>query len=128
MSEQVPIGELVMKTIAMPANTNRYGDMFGGWLVSEMDLGGSVLAHKCSQTRMTTVAIDRMVFIRPVFVGDVVSCYAEIAKRGNTSVNIHVEVWVERMQNSTPQKVTEGIFTYVSIDDKGKPTPIKWAI
>src|SRR5689334_5664496 len=92
-----PDGDLVVKTIAMPADTNRYGDMFGGWVVSQMDLGGAVLAHQCSHTRMTTVAIDRMVFIKPVYVGDVVSCYAKIVKRGNTSVGISVEVWVERL-------------------------------
>ena len=92
-------GELVIKTIAMPADTNRYGDMFGGWLVSQMDLGGAVLAHKCTHSRMTTVAIEKMVFIQPVFVGDIVSCFAKIAKRGRTSVGILVEVWVERLED-----------------------------
>ncbi|MBS0286916.1 MAG: acyl-CoA thioester hydrolase YciA [Proteobacteria bacterium] len=121
-----PQGELVVKTIAMPADTNRYGDMFGGWLVSQMDLGGAVLAHKCGHTRMTTVAIDRMTFIRPVYVGDVVSCYAHVVKRGNTSVGIGVEVWVERLADDTLVKVTEGLFTYVAIDKNGRPTPIKW--
>lgn len=121
-----PEGELVIKTIAMPADANRYGDIFGGWLVSQMDLGGAVLAHACSQNRMTTVAIDKMVFIRPVYVGDVVSCFAKVEKRGNTSVAIAVEVWVERMKDDKQQKVTAGIFTYVSIDEKGKPTPIVW--
>lgn len=123
-----PLGELVIKTIAMPADTNRYGDMFGGWLVSQMDLGGAVLAHKCSRTHMTTVAIDRMVFIRPVLVGDVVSCYAEVVKRGRTSVGIAVEVWVERMLDQSFQKVTQGIFTYVSINENREPVPIKWEI
>ncbi len=122
----VPKGELVIKTIAMPADTNRYGDMFGGWLVSQMDLGGAVLAHKCGHRRMTTVAIDRMVFIKPVFVGDVVSCFASIAKRGNTSVGINVEVWIERIADEAIVKVTEGLFTYVAIDKNGRPTPIKW--
>ena len=123
-----PAGELVVKTIAMPANTNRYGDMFGGWLVSQMDLGGAVMAHQCSRTRMTTVAIDRMVFIRPVYVGDIVCCYAEVAKRGNTSVTISVEVWVERLEDHSCHKVTEGLFTFVAIDKNGRPEPIKWAI
>lgn len=121
-----PQGELVVKTIAMPADTNRYGDMFGGWLVSQMDLGGAVLAHKCGHMRMTTVAIDRMTFIRPVYVGDVVSCFAQIAKRGNTSVGINVEVWVERLSDEAIVKVTEGLFTYVAIDKQGRPTPIQW--
>ncbi len=128
MSEQqsAPKGELVIKTIAMPADTNRYGDMFGGWLVSQMDLGGAVLAHKFGHMRMTTVAIDKMVFIRPVFVGDVVSCFAHIVKRGNTSVGINIEVWVERLADEAIVKVTEGLFTYVAIDKNGRPTPIKW--
>ncbi len=126
--EPSPQGELVVKTIAMPADTNRYGDMFGGWLVSQMDLGGAILAHKCSHVRMTTVAIDRMIFIRPVYVGDVVSCFAHIAKRGNTSVGIGVEVWVERLADDSVLKVTEGIFTYVAIDQNSKPTPIQWKI
>ena len=121
-----PEGELVMKTIAMPADTNRYGDMFGGWLASQMDLGGAVLAFKCSHSRMTTVAIDKMVFIRPVYVGDIVSCYAKVAKRGNTSVGISIEAWVERSDNHGELKVTEGLFTYVSIDKHGKPTKIIW--
>lgn len=121
-----PTGELVIKNIAMPKNTNRYRDIFGGWLVSQMDLGGAVLAHKCSRNRMTTVAIDRMVFLEPVYVGDVVCCYASIAKRGNTSVTIEVEVWVERLLDNTKHKVTEGLFTFVAIDDEGKPTPIVW--
>lgn len=123
-----PRGEVVVKTIAMPADTNRYGDMFGGWLVSQMDLGGAVLAHKCSHTRMTTVAIDRMVFIRPVYVGDVVCCYAEIAKRGKTSVGINVEVWVERFMQENVEKVTEGLFTYVALDEASRPTPIQWQV
>lgn len=126
-ASDAPQGELVVKTIAMPANTNRYGDMFGGWLVSQMDLGGAVMAHKCSRNRMTTVAIDSMVFIRPVYVGDLVCCYAQIAKRGNTSVTIDIEVWVERFEDHTRHKVTEGLFTFVSIDDNGRPTPIVWA-
>lgn len=121
-----PKGELVIRTLAMPADTNRYGDIFGGWVVSQMDLGGAILAHQCSQHRMTTVAIDGMVFIRPVMVGDVVSCYASIFKKGNTSVGINVEIWVDRFREPTRQKVTEGLFTYVCIDDHGKPQPIKW--
>ncbi|MBS0288697.1 MAG: acyl-CoA thioester hydrolase YciA [Proteobacteria bacterium] len=127
-NETSPNGELVIKTIAMPADTNRYGDMFGGWLVSQMDLGGAVLAHKCGHGRMTTVAIDRMTFILPVYVGDVVSCYATIVKRGRTSVGIGVEVWVERLADQSLLKVTEGLFTYVAIDQHGRPTAIQWSL
>lgn len=125
-SNQTPSGELVIRTIAMPKNTNRYGDIFGGWLVSQMDLGGAVLAHKCSRNRMTTVAIDKMVFLKPVYVGDVLCCYANIARKGRTSVTIEVEVFVERIFDNTTHKVTEGMFTFVAIDDHGKPTPIEW--
>jgi len=125
-NSQQPSGELVMRTIAMPANTNRYGDMFGGWVVSQMDLGGAVLAHKCSHARVTTVAIDSMHFIEPVFVGDLVSCYAKIAKKGNTSVTIHVEVWVQRHADDSMHQVTKGLFTFVAINDAGRPTPIVW--
>lgn len=124
-----PNGEMVIKTIAMPADTNRYGDMFGGWLVSQMDLGGAILAHKCSGARMTTVAIDDMVFILPVYVGDMVACYASVTKRGRTSVGITVEVWVERMDDyRIIQKMAEGLFTYVCIDDNRRPRPIEWKI
>ena len=125
-SAKTPKGELVIRTIAMPKNTNRYGDIFGGWLVSQMDLGGAILAHQCSRNRMTTVAIDKMVFLKPVFVGDVLCCYASVARRGNTSVTIDVEVYVERILDNTTHKVTEGMFTFVAIDDTGKPTPIHW--
>jgi len=126
MTSLKPQGELVIKTLAMPRDTNRYGDMFGGWLASQMDLGGAILAHKCAGTRMTTIAIDKMVFIRPVYVGDLVCCYADIVKRGRTSVGINVQAWVERMTQQDPQKVTEGVFTYVAIDDERRPTAIQW--
>lgn len=125
-NQAAPNGELVIRTIAMPNDTNRYGDIFGGWLLSQMDLGGAILAHKCSRNRMTTVAIERMAFLQPVYVGDVVCCYASIAKKGRTSVTIDVEVWVERLVDNTRHKVTEGLFTFVSIDDEGRPAPIKW--
>lgn len=121
-----PVGELVIKTIAMPADTNRYGDIFGGWLVSQMDLGGAILAHQCSLSRMATVAIDRMVFIKPVYVGDIVSCFASVAKRGHTSIRILVEVWTERLEDHSLHKVAEGIFIYVHIDTNRKPAPIEW--
>lgn len=123
-----PIGELVVKTIAMPADTNRYGDMFGGWLVSQMDLGGAILANQCSHSRMTTVAIDKMVFIRPVYVGDIVSCFASVVKRGRTSVGVGIEVWVERLDDHTHHKAAEGVFTYVSIGQDRKPVAIEWKI
>ena len=121
-----PKGELVSRTIAMPRDTNRYGDIFGGWLLSQMDLGGAVLAHKRAHNRMTTVAVDAMKFIKPVYVGDLLSCYAEVERKGNTSITISVEAWVQRHKDDSTHHVTKGLFTYVAIDDNGRPTPIAW--
>lgn len=122
-----PEGELVIQTIAMPANTNPYGDIFGGWLVSIMDLGASVLAHKWAHNRMATVAIDGMTFIKPVMVGDTVACYAKVTHRGRTSIGIQLEVWVERRSDQSQHQVTRGLFTFVAIDEKGASTPINWS-
>jgi len=119
-------GELVIRTIAMPSDTNTYGDMFGGWVVSQMDLGGAVLAHYYARQHMTTVAIDGMVFIKPIFVGDLVSCYAALAKKGKTSVGINLEVWVQRQNDGSIHQVTKGIFTYVAINKEGRPVTIEW--
>jgi acyl-CoA thioesterase YciA len=125
-SQSNPEGDLVTRSIAMPSDTNVYGDIFGGWLLSQMDLGGSVLAHQCSRNRMTTIAVDGMVFIKPVFIGDLVSCYAKVHRKGNTSVTIAVDTWVTRRIDESRHHVTKGLFTYVAINDQGRPTPIKW--
>lgn len=109
----------------MPADTNANGDIFGGWLVSQMDLGGAVLARATANSRVTTVAIDSMSFIRPVNVGDVVTCYARILSIGRTSMKIDVEVWVQRSAHETLLQVTEGKFTFVAIDASGRPHPVK---
>jgi acyl-CoA thioesterase YciA len=101
--------------------TNPNGDIFGGWLLSQMDLGASILAKKYSQSRTATVALDKMVFRRPVWVGDVVSCYASLEKIGNTSLTIKTEAWVKRLQSGQEEKVTEGLFTFVAIDKHGRP-------
>lgn len=110
-----------MQTIAMPADTNASGDIFGGWLVSQMDLGGAVLAKQIARVRVVTVAIDSMVFHKPVRVGDVVSCYATEVKRGSTSLKIKVEVWVIPDGHGPLTQVTEGMFTYVALDRTGRP-------
>lgn len=120
-----PSGEVVIRTIAMPADANANGDIFGGWLVSQMDLGGAVLARATSHSRVTTVAIDSMAFLRPVNVGDIVTCYARLLHVGRTSMKIDIEVWVQRWSDSTFLRVTEGKFTYVAIDANGRPTPVK---
>lgn len=119
-----PIGELVIRTIAMPANTNANGDMFGGWLVSQMDLGGAILARNVARSRITTVAIDAMSFHFPVNVGDIVSCHASLAKTGRTSMRIEVEAWAQRHKGGEHVRVTTGTITYVAIDDHGRPQPV----
>ena len=120
-----PHGDVVIRTIAMPADANANGDIFGGWLMSQMDLGGAILARGTAHSRVTTVAIDSMSFLRPVNVGDVVTCYASLISIGRTSMKIDVEAWVQRYADSALLRVTEGTFTYVAIDDAGKPQPVK---
>jgi acyl-CoA thioesterase YciA len=120
-----PTGELVIRTIAMPANTNANGDIFGGWLVSQMDLGGAIVAAHLSRSRVATVAIDAMAFLQPVYVGDVVNCHAALQKTGRTSMRIAVEAWVQRAHGGELVHVTEGDFTYVAIDENGRPRPVQ---
>jgi acyl-CoA thioesterase YciA len=119
-----PHGELVIRTIAMPGNTNANGDIFGGWLISQMDLGGAISARNVSHSRVTTVAVDGMSFLAPVYVGDIVNCHATLEKVGRTSMKIRVDVWVQRAKEGTLVHVTEGLFTYVAIDDAGRPQPV----
>ena len=120
-----PHGELSIRTIAMPADTNHNGDIFGGWLLCQMDLAGYRVACKRSLSRVTTVAIDGLSFQHPVAVGDAVCCYCDITKIGRTSIQIHIESWALSLQHGDKKhKVTEGIFTYVAIDDNGKPHPV----
>ncbi len=119
-----PHGELVIRTIAMPADTNANGDIFGGWLMSQMDLGAAIVAKNISHSRVTTVAVDGMVFHNPVYVGDIVNCHARLLKVGRTSMRIDIEAWVQRGKDGELLKVTEGIFTYVAINDQGRPHPV----
>ncbi|MGI9279151.1 MAG: acyl-CoA thioester hydrolase YciA [Endozoicomonas sp.] len=120
-----PRGELVLRTLAMPADTNPNGDIFGGWLLSQMDIAGGIAAKQRSHSRISTVAIESMSFHHPVNVGDVVCCYAEIMHVGTTSMRIKLEVWITIMPfNQQRIKVTEGIFTYVAIDEQGRPQPV----
>lgn len=120
-------GNLKIQSIAMPADTNANGDIFGGWLVSQMDLAGGVLAKQTSHGRITTVAIDRMVFHKPVHIGDLICCYAELLNVGRTSMCIHIEAWAIHHASGDERLVTEGTFTYVAIDDHGKPRPVESA-
>lgn len=105
----------------MPADTNPNGDIFGGWLLSQMDIAGGAHAYEVTKSRAVTVAIDAMTFHRPVKVGDEVSCYCETVHRGKTSIGVYIETWVRRRDGSSSKKVTEGKFTYVAIDKSGKP-------
>jgi acyl-CoA thioesterase YciA len=120
-----PKGELVIQTIAMPKDTNPNGDIFGGWLMSQMDLGSGILASKTAKTRVVTVAVEGMSFLHPVRVGDTVACYAWVEKIGRTSMSIPVEVWVQRYMQTDQTRVTRGVFTYVAVDNEGKPVPVK---
>lgn len=119
-----PRGDLTLQTLAMPKDTNANGDIFGGWLLSQMDLGGSIFAHRIAKGRSATVAISEMTFIRSVPVGAIVSCYCDLIKIGRTSMTINVEVWINIESTNKPVKVTEGEFVFVAIDDEGKTRPI----
>ena len=123
--ETEPGGELCIRTLAMPADTNANGDIFGGWLLSQMDLGGGVFASKVAQSRTVTVAIEAMNFRKAVYVGDLVSVYANLVRVGRTSVTLHIEAWVLRRKEVLSILVTDGNFTYVSIDDQGRPQAIR---
>ncbi|HMH72447.1 MAG TPA: acyl-CoA thioesterase, partial [Bradyrhizobium sp.] len=111
--ETEPRGDLSIRTLAMPADTNQNGDIFGGWLLSQMDIGGGIFASKVAKSRTVTVAIEAMNFRKPVFVGDVVSVHANPVRIGKTSVTVHIEAWVLRRNEMHSILVTDGNFTYV---------------
>jgi acyl-CoA thioesterase YciA len=119
-----PTGELVTRTVAMPKDTNPNGDIFGGWLMTQMDLGSGILASKRAKTRVVTVAVDSMSFLQPVRVGDTVACYAWVESVGRTSMKIPVEVWVQRYMRTDQTRVTRAVFTYVAVDQVGRPIPV----
>ena len=119
-----PTREPALRAIAMPADANPSGDIFGGWLLSQMDLAGGVAAVRRARGRVATVAVTGMNFHLPVFIGDEVSCYAEIVKVGRTSITLKVESWVRRGISGEHIKVTEGLFTYVAIGDDRRPRPV----
>jgi len=132
MSSQQPLNpptssEPALRAIAMPGDANPNGDIFGGWLLAQMDLAGGSVASQRAQGRVATVAITGMTFHRPVFIGDEVSCYAAVTKIGRTSITIHIETWVRRHLSSERVKVTEGIFTYVAIGTDRRPRAVPMA-
>lgn len=117
--------ELVMKVIPLPADSNANGDIFGGWVMAQVDLAGSVLPARHARGRMATVAVKEFVFKQPVRVGDILSFFAEVTRIGRTSVTVDVEVYAERFQSQGQfVKVTEAVLTYVAIDENGRPRPL----
>jgi acyl-CoA thioesterase YciA len=119
-----PEGEPMIRAIAMPADANPSGDIFGGWLMSQMDLAGANAASRRSRGRCVTVAVDGMVFHEPVFVGDEVSLYGNVIRVGSTSMTIRVEAWRRSRTSDTRKKVTEATFTYVAVDEDRKPRAV----
>ena len=109
----------------MPAGANASGDIFGGWLLSQMAIAGSLAAHDLVRGRVATVAVEAMEFHLPVYVGDLVSCYAEVTRVGRTSITVHVETEARRRDTGETIKVAEGIFVYVALDENGRPRPVK---
>ncbi len=116
-----PKGEITLQTIAMPADANANGDIFGGWLMAQMDLGASVLSRRRARGRVATVAVDGMEFHKPVKVGDVLAIHSVLEREGRTSMKISVEAWITRMPAGDHMRVTKATFTFVAIDDEGKP-------
>ncbi len=116
-----PRGELTTRTVAMPADSNPAGDIFGGWVLSQMDIAAGICASERAQCRVVTVALDGMHFIRPVKIGDILCVYTEIKSVGNTSLEIHVEAWVQRDRSRHTVKVTQANFTFVALGSDGRP-------
>jgi len=121
-----PRGEMQIRTVAMPADTNPNGDIFGGWVLSQMDIAGGLAAAGRAHGRVATVGIEAMTFVRPVRVGDILCCYAEIERVGNTSITVAIEAWKIRWFEQREERVlvTEGRFTFVAIDDAGRKRPV----
>ena len=119
-----PRGELTVRTIAMPRDTNANGDIFGGWVLSQMDQAGGIAGVERAQGRVVTIAVDAMTFIRPVKVGDVLCVYTQVESVGRTSMKIHIEAWARRFRTHAREKVTDATVTFVAIDEEGRPRPV----
>jgi len=115
----------IVRTRAMPADTNPAGDIFGGWLLSQMDMAGEITASQRSRSRVVTVAVNAMTFHKPVHVGDVVSCYTHIERVGRTSITVRIEAIVMRLETGEKVPVTEGVFVYVALDENGEPREVE---
>jgi len=119
-----PRGELTVRTIAMPADTNANGDIFGGWVMAHMDQAGGIAGVERAQGRVVTVVVEAMTFIQAMRVGDVLEVYTEVESVGRTSMKIHIEAWAQRFQTHRRDKVTDATFTFVHVGDDGRPRPI----
>ena len=119
-----PRGDLTVRLMAMPSDTNANGDIFGGWVLSQMDQAGGIAARERSLGRVVTFAVEAMTFIRPVKVGDVLCVYTAIERIGRTSMKVHIEAWAQRFHTHVRQKVTDATFTFVAIDEEGRPRPV----
>ncbi len=120
----MPDGELVIRTLAMPADANPSGDIFGGWVLSQMDIAGGITAGQRAQGRVATVAVTAMTFHLPVYVGDVLCVYSEIEEVGRTSITVALESWVLRRRQGERVRVTEGRFVFVALGEDGRPRPV----
>ncbi len=130
MADAPPHGVLTIRTVPMPADTNTAGDIFGGWVLSQMDIAGGIAAADHAQARVATVGIEAMSFLKPVSVGDILSVYCDLARVGRTSMAIRIEAWVQRRPSRELLKVTEGVFTFVSLDSDGHAQavrPLDWS-
>lgn len=123
-SDLGPVGELCVRTLTMPCDTNHNGDIFGGWVLSQMDIAGAIYSGKRCGGRTVTIAVESMKFIQPVGVGDILCCYCSTVKEGKTSLTVQVDAWVVRKFDTERIKVTGGVFTYVAIDENKKPRSI----
>jgi acyl-CoA thioesterase YciA len=119
-----PERQPAIRVTAMPADANPNGDIFGGWLMAQMDLAGGLVAMRVARGRTVTVAVDAMTFLSPVAVGDEVSVYAELIQRGRTSMKIAIEAWRRERQSEDRRKVTEAVFTFVAVDERHRPVPL----
>jgi len=119
-----PRGELTVRLMAMPADTNANGDIFGGWVLSQMDQAGGIAAAERAQGRVVTIAVEAMTFIRPVKIGDVLCVYTAVDHIGRSSIKIHIEAWARRFRIHLREKVTDATFTFVAIDENGRPRPV----
>lgn len=123
-SKDTTRGRLTTRTLAMPSDTNAAGDIFGGWVLSQMDMAAGICAGQRAQGRVVTVSLESMSFIRPVKVGDILGLYTDVERVGRTSITVHVEAWVRRDRIGLREKVTEGTFKFVALDENGNSTPV----